>query len=100
MSYLIHEHSRYTSAVDKYWIFTSKKDALLFWRKMAEGYMDLLDIDFYKEIWEYEYDDEIPFNIDVVKKEILNNEDPAYVHSTEECYLVFTEIHDGFGRAA
>jgi hypothetical protein len=36
--YLIHEHSSYTSAIDKYWVFNNKAEALCFYKSLVLGY--------------------------------------------------------------
>jgi len=38
--YIVHEHSSYTSAIDKYWKFTDYSKALEFYIEMITGYID------------------------------------------------------------
>ena len=96
MSYLIHEHSRYTSAIDKYWIFESKQKALIFLKQMLTRSLHDLDIDWYKEV--HDSDDCEKFNIEVVKDDLINSDDPQTFYFTEGDYLVFSNIYKGFGR--
>ena len=92
--FMIHEHSRYTSARDKYWIF---RDRVLAWAKylqMVKQGVEFLDLDFYRECYEM-VDGSTTFE--------------EYIHSVvmepHECiefqdgdYLVFAEVHNGFAR--
>jgi hypothetical protein len=66
MSYLLHEHSRYTSAIDKYWIFTDKKEAIEAYRNILEPYLEALDVDFYEEDYE-------ALDVKVLHEQLLNN---------------------------
>jgi DNA repair exonuclease SbcCD ATPase subunit len=54
MNFLIHEHSKWTSAIDKYWSFVDKKDALKFYSKMLTDWIaaENIDCDYYKEFYD------------------------------------------------
>jgi hypothetical protein len=47
MFYTVHEHSKFTSAIDKYWRFKTEKQAQKFFNEMVEEYNsdDELEID-------------------------------------------------------
>jgi hypothetical protein len=36
--FMVHEHSKYTRAIDKYWLFAERKDAWTFFCTMAQEY--------------------------------------------------------------
>lgn len=36
--FIVHEHSTYTSAIDKYWVFKTETAAVRFFRDLLEGY--------------------------------------------------------------
>eukprot|EP01006_Ploeotia_vitrea_P004695 TRINITY_DN115209_c0_g1_i1.p3 TRINITY_DN115209_c0_g1~~TRINITY_DN115209_c0_g1_i1.p3 ORF type:complete len:103 (-),score=19.50 TRINITY_DN115209_c0_g1_i1:108-416(-) len=54
--YVIHEHSQYTSAVDKYWYFVTRKLADKFWKEMVCNWRDTFDPDEEKSLSEW-YDE-------------------------------------------
>ena len=94
MSYIFHEHSRCTSAIDKYWVFNNKELALSFYREMVEPYLDYLDVSWYEE----GYEGDTPFDLNDIKQEILNNEDDITIFLTDDDYLVFSKLNGGMGR--
>lgn len=78
--WLIHEHSRYTSAIDKYWVFTKINKALSHWKSMVSGYKDSIDDKTFEQLMK-----------DIGKDTTL--------HLGDGDYLVFSEIdNDGFAR--
>ena len=95
--YLIHEHSRYTSAIDKYWVFENKEDALETYEEVI-CQLEFLDRDYYEEV-HADLETSSKFDLNTVKQQLLNNEDDVCVMLTDGDYIVFSELNsDGFGR--
>lgn len=74
--------------------FIQKKKLFCFFKEQIKLFYNL-DIDFYKEIYE-EYDK--PFNLDILKKDLLINTEPCTIFYTEGDYTVFSKIYQNFGR--
>lgn len=88
MSYIFHEHNNSTSAIDKYWIFQSKKEALRFYREMIEAYLNFIDYEYYQE------EDE-DFDLKSFKVSLLENENDITIYLIEDDYLVFSKVDSG-----
>jgi hypothetical protein len=102
--YMIHEHSQYTSAMDKYWLFENKDDGWEMYLKMISNYsVDSLDKVIYQEIYELYCDDcefanEQAMDFDEYLDNIIIN--PYYVTDFEDNdFIMFIEFDDNnFGR--
>lgn len=82
--WLIHEHSQYTSAIDKYWVFTKINKALSHWKSMVSGYKDSIDDRTFEQLMQKN-----------TGKEFEN----ITIGLGDGVYLVFSEIdNDGFAR--
>jgi hypothetical protein len=99
--YLVHEHNKYTSAIDKYWLFETKEEAQIFYRKMVSDSREFIDYDYYRELFDdttdtSDADYEQNFKI-FIDKEI---ETPSnYVAFTDNCTLTFVEFDaSNYGR--
>lgn len=102
-AFIVHEHSRYTSAIDKYWLFENNESARKFFIKMVNGYKDSLDLDYYHEAYELDYDicdddicdddnlDHPPFD-EYINSLLINP--PSTVMLTDDCYIVMTEFNN------
>lgn len=95
--YLIHAHFRDSNTIDAYWVFPTEADALTFYREYVAKCLDFLDVDVYKDEWDEEHDG--AFDLDTVKRELLETQYPGYVLYEDGDYLVFTSINDGFARS-
>ena len=99
MSYIVHEHSKYTSAIDKYWIFNNLDEGLKFLHKMVENYKDCIDYELYEEIYEDIYEEikdkenfEEKFKNYVFTRIIDNNFDEQYIVLSKDDYLKFNRV--------
>jgi len=95
--YLIHEHSQYTCAIDKYYVFTNKNEYIESCKKILKECSESLELDYYMELYEYN-DPDISF--DEFMKYIVNNYDGhnTYVCLTKGDYYVFTNMSNQNGR--
>ena len=99
MSYIVHEHSKYTSTIDKYWVFTNLNEGLIFLHKMVENYKECIDYELYEEIYEDicekikdEEDFEEKFKNYVFRCIIDNNFDNQYILLSKDDYLKFSKV--------
>lgn len=96
--WLIHEHSRYTSAIDKYWIFETKKEALSEFYKKIDASKEYINIDYLLECNELSCE-ESDLTFQELKKQYMRPDDSTCIYLIDGDYLVLTEIDkDGFGR--
>lgn len=104
--WLIHEHCTSTSAIDKYWIYETKEQAIKEFREMIEKWKFDIDMNSYKELYEdYYYDEiildkEIPETLEEFFDRTLENiTDSTYIELSGQDYLVLSELDgDNFGR--
>jgi hypothetical protein len=73
--YSVHEHSKYTSDIDKYWYFKNKQNAIDFYVELAQGYyrdeeviVNTTDDEYYYDLGEGDY-------IELCKKNGIQFED-------------------------
>lgn len=99
--YIVHEHSKYTSQIDKYWYFDSINDGLIFLRKMVKKYKEFINYELYEEIFEEKYDElkddkkcEEKFKNYVYNKIITSIIDDQYVSLLEGDYVNFTKVNN------
>lgn len=87
MSYMVHEHSYYTSAIDKYWIFDDENCAIKFYKKKVKANIEIecIDYDYYEESFE-------TTNKQEINKQILE-ELPECIYLTEGDFLVFSHLN-------
>lgn len=97
-AFLVHEHSSYTSAIDKYWLFVDAESAKTFFNELVKGYKDSLDLNHYRELDGYE---DITDCNDALRRicaaeaELTNR----YVCLTDDNYLVLSSIDSsGYAR--
>lgn len=107
--YIIHEHSMYTSAIDKYWLFSDHNNAVKFWREMVHNSIDSLDMELYQELYldmrckdHEECDDTCDIIDDDDIKKIKDNvllSDGGTIILEENDYMVFASVDkNDFGR--
>jgi hypothetical protein len=102
MSYLIHEHSNYTSSIDKYWHFFEKQNALVFYYQMIENWKSQINYEVYEEIYEDDFErlceDSDKFKKFILDK-LLNDTHDNTVLLLKKNYLVFITLNNkGEGR--
>jgi hypothetical protein len=103
--WLIHIHDNDTSAIDKYWIFHNKDDAIRTFKEMVNEYKDYLDLELLQELYDLEYESEesdqpnkISFE-QFVQNSLDNIDENACVKLLKDDYLILTDIdNNGFGR--
>ena len=96
---MIHEHSNWTSAIDKYWLFPLKEEAKNFYKILVRDYgINSINNDYVLEI----YNNDIDSDADAIPHEYLQSmidDPPDIIYLDDENYLVFTAIDQtGFGR--
>ena len=95
--YLVHEHSHYTSAIDKYWVFEDKDTARTFYKELVSGYgLDSLNNDYTLEL----YNDIDPDATIIPEDYLLDmlQDPPDNIDIEQDVYLCFTKIVNGHGR--
>jgi hypothetical protein len=94
--WLIHEHSHYTSAIDKYWTFDSKEEAVSRFKELVTGYKDIIDLDHLQELHELSESD-LTFE-KFVEKAATEFSGDCVIHLLKDDYLVLAEFKSGFAR--
>lgn len=97
--WLIHEHSKWSNAVDKYWIFTTFKEALSEFYILIKEYEEDIDSDWLQECYSYEIETQHDLTIKQFKNNCMKPNGATCIHLKDGDYLVLTEIDtEGFGR--
>lgn len=94
--WLIHEHCKSTSAIDKYWVFATKELALSSFHLMLDKYKNFVDLDFLQELFEENEVSDMTF--ESFKDDYLKPNDCTCINLTDGDYLVLTDFNEGFAR--
>ena len=96
--YMIHEHSKYTSAIDKYWLFEDKDIGYLEYKEMISAYsVNSLNKELYEECYDMSDDVDIMTFEQYLVNCVINQDNILYLEDYD--YNIFVEFDkSGFGR--
>jgi hypothetical protein len=113
MAFIAHEHCTSTSAIDRYWVFGTKDEALVFFKGMIEAWAGGLDVGFYEELYGELHEKPHETNSEIKKKltreelvasltaDLAAGDGDFYVQLTDDDYLVLAHVAaDGSARRA
>ena len=91
MKYMIHEHDRCTSAIDKYFLFDDYDCAMSEYTKKIHAYKDFINYEWFNEVINSDSETQIDYTNEQLFLELLKDI-PYFVPLDRNDYLVFVEF--------